>query len=148
MRAHDTAVVETPDFLLAALERANEAVVIADRDLRVSHFNAAAERIWELDRTDVLGCHMSRLGLDDHLPQPIAAPTSGEANGDDAAQRHDSEITIQRKDGSRIRAALSLSRVEVGGPHYRLHQGHHHRDRKSTRLNSSHESVSRMPSSA
>jgi diguanylate cyclase (GGDEF)-like protein/PAS domain S-box-containing protein len=114
MRAHDTAVVETPDFLLAALERANEAVVIAEDDLRVSHFNAAAERIWKLDRTDVLGCHVSCLGLDD-LPQPIAAPASGQVNGDDAPQRHDSEITIQRKDGSRIRAALSLSRVEVGG---------------------------------
>ena len=36
-------------------------------------------------------------------------------NGDDTAQRHDCEITIQRNDGSRIRAALSLSRVEVGG---------------------------------
>ncbi len=114
MRAHDTPVVETPDFLLAALERANEAVVIADGDLRVSHFNAAAERIWGLDRAEVLGCEVSRLGLDD-LQQPIAAPDSGQVDGGDTTQRRDSEITIQRKDGSRIRAALSLSRVEVGG---------------------------------
>jgi diguanylate cyclase (GGDEF)-like protein/PAS domain S-box-containing protein len=114
MRAPDTPVVETPDFLLAALERANEAVVIADGDLRVSHFNAAAERIWKLDRAEVLGCHLSGLGLTD-LPQPIAAPASGQVDGDDTARRHDCEITIQRKDGSRIRAALSLSRVEVGG---------------------------------
>jgi hypothetical protein len=42
MRTHDTAVVETPDCLLAALELANEAVVIADGDLRVSHFNGRA----------------------------------------------------------------------------------------------------------
>jgi PAS domain S-box-containing protein len=113
MRAHDTSVAETPDFLLAALERANEAVVIADGDLRVSHFNAAAERIWQLDRIDALGCHLSHLGLDD-LPQPVAA-ASGQVDGGDTAQRYDCEITIQRKDGSRIRAALSLSRVEVSG---------------------------------
>jgi diguanylate cyclase (GGDEF)-like protein/PAS domain S-box-containing protein len=114
MRAHDSPVIETPDFLLAALDRANEAVVIADGDLRVCHFNAAAERIWQMDRTEVLGCHVSGLGLGG-LPQPIAAPASGQMNGDGTAQRHDSEITIQRKDGSRIRAALSLSRVDVGG---------------------------------
>jgi diguanylate cyclase (GGDEF)-like protein/PAS domain S-box-containing protein len=114
MRAHDTPVVETPDFLLAALERANEAVVIADGDLRVSHFNAAAERIWGLDRAEVLGCEVSRLGLGD-LQQRVATPDSGQVDGDDTAQRRDCEITIQRKDGSRIRAALSLSRVEVGG---------------------------------
>ena len=114
MRAHDTPVVETSDFLLAALERANEAVVIADGDLRVSHFNAAAERIWGLDRAEVLGCEVSRLGLGD-LRQQVAALDSGQVDGDDTTQRRDSEITIQRKDGSRIRAALSLSRVEVGG---------------------------------
>jgi diguanylate cyclase (GGDEF)-like protein/PAS domain S-box-containing protein len=114
MRAHDTPVVETSDFLLAALERANEAVVIADGDLRVSHFNAAAERIWGLDRAEVLGCEVSHLGLGD-LRQQVAALDSGQVDGDDTTQRRDSEITIQRKDGSRIRAALSLSRVEVGG---------------------------------
>jgi len=115
MHAHDAPVVETPDFLLAALERANEAVVIADGDLRVSHFNAAAERLWELDRTEVLGCHVSRLGLDDLQPHHVATPALTQVNGDDTAQRRESEITIRRKDGSRIRAALSLSRVEVGG---------------------------------
>ena len=50
----ESPVVETPDFLLAALERANDAVVIVDSDLRVSHFNAAAELIWGQDRANVL----------------------------------------------------------------------------------------------
>ncbi|MDB5514569.1 MAG: hypothetical protein JWQ17_1327, partial [Tardiphaga sp.] len=110
MHAHDSPAVETPDFLLAVLERANDAVVIVDGDLHVSHFNATAEVIWGLDRAAVLGCHVSCLGLED-LPQQ---PASGRMNGD-AIQPHGSEITIQRKDGSRIRAALSLSRVEAGG---------------------------------
>lgn len=47
MHTRDYPVVEAPDFLLAALERANDAVVIVDSDLRVSHFNAAAELIWD-----------------------------------------------------------------------------------------------------
>jgi diguanylate cyclase (GGDEF)-like protein/PAS domain S-box-containing protein len=94
----ESPVVETPDFLLAALERANDAVVIVDSDLRVSHFNAAAEFIWRQDRAEVLGRHVSHLGL-----------------GDLQQNHHATEITIARKDGSRIRAALSLSSVEAGG---------------------------------
>jgi len=45
MSEHDTPVVETPDFVLAALERAGDAVVIVDRASQVSFFNAAAEQI-------------------------------------------------------------------------------------------------------
>src|ERR1700732_1726430 len=101
MRAHDDPVAETPDFLLAALERSSDAVVIADSDLRISHFNAAAELIWEMDRAEVLGCHVSRLGMVDLQQQYVAKPASGQANGGDANQKSASEITIQRKDGSR-----------------------------------------------
>jgi PAS domain S-box-containing protein len=111
MRAHDYPEAETPDLLLAALERSNDAVVIADGDLRVSHFNAAAELIWEMDRAEVLGCHVSRLGLENL--QQLAASASGQVN--DTIKARGSEITIQRKAGSRIRATLSLSRVEAGG---------------------------------
>jgi diguanylate cyclase (GGDEF)-like protein/PAS domain S-box-containing protein len=114
MRAHDCPVVETPDFLLAALERATEAVVIVDHDLRVSHFNAAAERIWQLDRAEVLGGDVSRLGLEEFEQRHLATRAPDQGNGDDAGPRR-SEIAIRRKDGSRIRAALSLSRVDVGG---------------------------------
>src|SRR3982074_189306 len=115
MRAHDSPAVETPDFLLAALERANDAVVIVDGDLHVRYFNAAADVIWGLDRAEVLGCHTSRLGLKDLRQHHVATPASGQMHGDNAIQGRGSEIRIERKDGSRIRAALSLSRVEVDG---------------------------------
>src|SRR5664279_689610 len=52
MRAHDDPEIENPDVLLAALERTNEAVVIVDGNLSVCYFNAAAERIWNMDRSD------------------------------------------------------------------------------------------------
>jgi len=106
MSERDTPVVESPDFLLAALERASDAVVIVDRDLHVSFFNAAAEQIWELARAEVLGHHLSRLGL--HELQPPDA-------SNDHTKAHASEITISRADGSRIRAAQSVSSVEIGG---------------------------------
>ena len=114
MRAHDDPPVETPDVLLAALERADDAVVIVDRDLQVRYFNAAAELIWGLDRAEVLGRHVKGLGLKD---LDGAAPSSGRINGGDA-HRNRVEIRIERKDGSRIRGALSISHVGAGG------QGH------------------------
>src|SRR3954452_362398 len=95
MRASDCPTVDTPEVLLAALEQANEAVVIIDSDLHVSHFNAAAESIWGVARGDVLGLDAACLGLIDFRPN--------------------SEITIPHTDGSRLRAAVSTSRVEIGG---------------------------------
>ena len=95
MRASDCPTVDTTEFLLAALDQASEAVVIIDADLRVRHFNAVAESIWGIAREDILGLDASCLGLTD-LPR-------------------NSEITIRHADGSRLRAAVSASRVEIGG---------------------------------
>jgi diguanylate cyclase (GGDEF)-like protein/PAS domain S-box-containing protein len=109
MRACDCPAVESPEFLLAALERANDAVVIVDGNRLVSHFNAAAELIWRIPRAQVLGRDASVLGLDDLQKHPVAASVdgSGAAPG--------SEVTMRRSDGSRFRAGLSISRVEVDG---------------------------------
>ena len=97
MRASDHPTVETTEFLLAALEQASEAVVIVDSDLRIRHFNAAAEKIWGVRRADVLGCDARCLGFND------------------LQNSAESEITIRRNDGSRIRAQLSVSAVEIAG---------------------------------
>ena len=115
MRAPDDFATESPDFLLKALELANDAVVIVDGDLHVSYFNAVAERIWKLDREQVLGCHVSRLGLGDLRPHDVGMPAPGRMSGDDSVRERCSEISIRRRDGSRFRAALRLLRVEVGG---------------------------------
>ena len=97
MRAHDCNAVESPEFLLAALEQATDAMVIVDGNLRISHCNAAAELMWGVSRAQLLGRNASDLGLDDLQQRPGA------------------EVTIRRNDGSRIRAALSVSRVEADG---------------------------------
>jgi diguanylate cyclase (GGDEF)-like protein/PAS domain S-box-containing protein len=96
MRASDCPAAESSEFLLAALEQAADAVLILDGDLRVSHCNAAAELIWGSPRAELLGRDAGTLGLKD-LQQPA------------------SEITVRRRNGSRVRAALSVSRVEAGG---------------------------------
>src|ERR1700733_6693066 len=53
MSVHDRPAVESSDVLLAALERANDAVVILDQDHRITHFNASAERIWGVARAEI-----------------------------------------------------------------------------------------------
>src|ERR1700678_1139587 len=84
-------VMESTDVLLAALEQANDAVVIMDQDHRITHFNASAERIWGIDRAEILGRPAGALGLHDL----------------DEDRR--GELTITRRSGDRLRVALSLS---------------------------------------
>ncbi|MDE2062573.1 MAG: EAL domain-containing protein [Bradyrhizobium sp.] len=93
MSAHERPAVESSDVLLAALDRANDAVVVLDQDRQVRHFNAAAERIWGIARSEILGRPADTLGLKDL----------------DEDRR--TELTITRPDGGRLRAVLTLSHV-------------------------------------
>lgn len=95
MNASDCRDVDTTEFLLTALEQSSEAIVIVGNDLRIRHFNAAAELIWGLSRAEVIGREADCLGLTDLGPN--------------------SETTIRRNDGRKLRAALSVSRVETDG---------------------------------
>src|SRR5215471_7252878 len=97
MSVYDGPAAEISDVLLAALERANDAVVILDRDHRVSHFNAAAEQIWGRSRAEILGRPAAALGLDE------------------LDEDHQTELTIRRPDGSRLRVALSVSHADADG---------------------------------
>jgi PAS domain S-box-containing protein len=62
----------------------------------------------------VLGHHASCLGLKD-LQQDDDGTAARDQQSDDPPREHRSEITIKRRDGSRVRAALSLWRIEIGG---------------------------------
>jgi PAS domain S-box-containing protein len=63
----------------------------------------------------VLGRHASCLGLGDLRQHLVSTPAPVQVTGDGALPGHAVEITIEHKDGSRIRATLSLSQVEAGG---------------------------------
>jgi PAS domain S-box-containing protein len=117
MRAYVEAVAEAPNILLAALERASDAVVVLDGELRIAHFNAAAEEIWRLDRIEVLGRHVGCLGVKEfQLAQNVPA----QAGDGDALERTGSRTTIQRRDGSRVHVSLSVSYVEANGQRHTI----------------------------
>jgi len=111
MRAHNDPAKEKPAVLLAALERMNDAVVIIDDDLRITYVNAAAERLWALNRTDLQGHHAGRLGLCGPQKTRVSTPTQDPTSPGDGLLSDGSEITIQHADGTRIRATLSLTHV-------------------------------------
>ncbi len=113
MLVHDCPAVETPEFLLAALEQASDAVVIVDSDHRVRYFNAAAERIWGFSRARILGGDAEIIGLHDQQLQQIAA--IDQAASGRPKRKRDSEITVHHRDGRPIRIAVSLSRVTIDG---------------------------------
>ena len=109
------ALDKNPNVLLAALEGANEAILIVDDNLHVKHFNAAAELIWGMDRAEVLGRHASCLGLNDLQQKQDAAAGMDEPAEENAKSGDGRELTIRRKDGSRVRAMLSLAQIEAEG---------------------------------
>ena len=132
MGTHGKTITEAPDILLAAIERTNDAIVVLDSDLRVRHFNAAAERIWKLDRAEVLGGHVSCLGVKELEVQElgvrepglnelglkelgIAQPVSELPRHGERIEGGSLPIRIQRRDGSRIHASISVWRVDGGG---------------------------------
>lgn len=106
---------DTARSLLAGLEQAIDAVVMIDSNNNVTHFNAAAEQIWGYSRQEVLGRNVSML-----VPQPfrrnhdeyIAANRSTGVNRIVGRSR---EVRVERKDGSELWGALSMSRVEIDG---------------------------------
>jgi len=101
MSASDHPVTEIPDVLRAALECADDGIVVVDDTRRITHFNASAERIWKLARAEVLGRDAGVLGLAFLQADPVADFRD--------------EISLVRPDGSRIRALVSLSSTTVGG---------------------------------
>ena len=91
----------TADVLLAALDCASDGVLILDDDLHVRHVNAAAASIWGLDRVELIGSPVGRLGLEE-LERCLAAAIAAQASGADRARAELQELTIRHKDGSEI----------------------------------------------
>ncbi|MGX4770031.1 EAL domain-containing protein [Bradyrhizobium guangdongense] len=97
----DAPVTEMPDVLRAALECADDGIVIVDDARRITHFNAGAERIWKFARADVLGHDAAILTLKCLQADPVADFRD--------------EISLVRCDGSRIKVQIALSSVTTGG---------------------------------
>ncbi|MFC4726915.1 oxygen-sensing cyclic-di-GMP phosphodiesterase DosP [Coralloluteibacterium thermophilus] len=103
------------DLLLPALEQAAVAVVVIDDADRVLFFNQAAERLWGFNREEVLGRHMRPL-----LPRELRGVHDGftrknREGGSPRVAWTSRELLMERKDGQRLWAAFSLSKIDVGG---------------------------------
>src|SRR4051812_17346612 len=101
MSASDAPVTEMPDVLRATLECADDGIVVVDDSRRITHFNAAAERIWKLPRAEVLGRDADILALK-FLQADLPA-------------NFREEISLVRHDDSRIRAQVSMSSATIDG---------------------------------
>ncbi|RXH19276.1 EAL domain-containing protein [Bradyrhizobium guangzhouense] len=101
MSVSDCPVTETPDVLRAVLECADDGIVIVDDAHRITYFNAGAERIWKLARADVLGGDAAILTLKCLHADPVVDFRD--------------EISLVRRDGSRIKASIALSSAAIDG---------------------------------
>ncbi len=106
---------DTSVALLAGLEQAIDAVVMIDGANNITHYNAAAERLWGYDRSEVIGRNVNFL-----VPMAIRAQHDGyvAANRSTGVNRivgRSRPVRIERKDGTEIWGSLSMSRVIVDG---------------------------------
>lgn len=106
---------DTTRSLLAGLEQAIDAFVMIDAQNNVTHFNAAAEKMWGYNRDEVLGNNISML-----VPTPFRRHhdeyiANNRTTGVNRIVGRSREVRVERKDGSEFWGSLSMSRVEVDG---------------------------------
>ncbi|QLF93190.1 diguanylate cyclase [Pseudomonas sp. ABC1] len=102
-------------MLEQGIEQSVDAVVAIDAHNRISHFNAAAERLWGYPREQVLGHNVSML-----VPLELREQHDGyiQANRETGLNRivgTSREVPVTRQDGERRWALMSISRIEVAG---------------------------------
>lgn len=106
---------DTTASVLAGLEQAIDAVVMIDGSNMVTHFNAAAERMWGYDRSEVLGKNVSFLVPTEIKGRHDSYIAANRTTGVNRIVGRNREVKIERKDGSEVWGSLSISRVEVDG---------------------------------
>ena len=101
-----------------ALEQAIDAVVTIDPNNRIIFFNAAAERLWGLKRSEVMGQNVKIL-----VPPHLQAGHDGLINANrqgakDKIVGTSRDIELERRDGTKLWVNLALSRVKSGSKVY------------------------------
>jgi diguanylate cyclase (GGDEF)-like protein/PAS domain S-box-containing protein len=101
-------------LLVQTLEQAIDAVVVIDEHNRVVLFKAAAEALWGWPRGEVLGRSVDML-----VPRSIRAAHEGYVNANRATGVNrivgtSREVPVERRDGARLWASMSISRVVIG----------------------------------
>lgn len=102
------------DNLKNVLEQALDAVVSIDRKNRITFFNASAERLWGYQRQEVMGKNVKILVPDDIKGAHDDYIQRNRETGEDKIVGVSRDVLMTRKDGSRVWANLSLSKVIEG----------------------------------
>lgn len=104
-------VGETDDLMSQTLEQTIDAVVTIDEANRVTFFNAAAERLWGLERHAVIGRNVSML-----VPPELRSQHDGfvgrhRRTGENRIVGTTRDVPIHRQDGQQLWGSLSISQI-------------------------------------
>ena len=94
-------------------EQALDAVVCIDENNIVTLFNAAAERLWVMNRADVIGQNVACLVPDAIKPNHDALVNANRTTGVDKIVGTARKVEIQCADGTSKWGSLSLSKINV-----------------------------------
>ena len=105
---------ESREIINQTLEQALDAVVGIDYNNHVTFMNVAAEKLWGYSRTEIIGRNVKILVPPEHQPHHDRYINNNRTTGVDKIVGTSREIQIVRKDGERIWAELSLSKIRIG----------------------------------
>lgn len=105
--------IQNPDRI--ALEQALDGVITIDRNNRITFFNKAAEKLWGWRREEVLGKNVAMLVPEVHQSRHDSYINANRTTGQDKIVGTSRDVEISRKDGSKVWASLSLSKVVMSG---------------------------------
>lgn len=104
---------ERREIINQTLEQALDAVVTIDDDNIVTFMNAAAEKLWGYDRSEVLGQNVKILVPKVHQSRHDDYVNANRNTGEDKIVGSAREVQLHRKDGTELTVQLSLSRVRL-----------------------------------
>lgn len=96
------------------LEQAIDAVVTIDQQNNVTFYNAAAEKLWGYSRNEVIGQNVRMLVPQEFQANHDSYVNANRTTGQDKIVGMSRDVEVERRDGTRIWANLSLSKVEIG----------------------------------
>lgn len=100
-------LLQTNRLLIAALESANDGILVTDLQGRIQHVNSAVERMFGYDRRDLIGNTPSMLKGDIHTKDFFAEMWATILN----RQSWEGELINRRKDGTLIDISLTISPI-------------------------------------
>ncbi|MEO0400623.1 MAG: PAS domain S-box protein [Pseudomonadota bacterium] len=102
------------DAVSQVLEQALDAVITIDQNNCITFFNAAAEKLWGYGGAEVIGQNVKMLVPSEMRAQHDAFVNANRTTGQDRIVGTSRDIEIERRDGERRWANLSLSKVRAG----------------------------------